>query len=276
MKTLLLVFCVLLGQMHAKEITAPPSSLTAFYSDSGLLEGPENEINFINAFPLESYDLVNIPLSGYFYLDRNPDCIKDVLRRGIAWEITTMNLIKKYASPNSTVVDIGAHIGTHTLTMSRCVGNNGRVYAFEPQMKVYRELVMNMQENDCKNISAYRCAMGDTEKMIEMRSAFPENEGATGIGSGGDYAFMLPLDDFDLNKVSFIKIDVENTEDEVLEGARQTIMRNRPVMLVEIMGNIVYSPANREQCVLRTIKKLENMGYKVSHFECNDYLAIPK
>ena len=157
------------------------------------------------------------------------------------------------------------------------MGNEGRVIAFEPQIKLYSELVMNMLLNKCQNVIAYRCALGDMIKSIEMSPSVAGNEGGTPIGRGGDIAEMITLDSLNLDNVSFIKIDVENFEYEVLFGAEQTIRRNRPYMIIEIMGN-VYSPIpNREELVQKTIRMVEQMGYSLKYIDgsWSDWLATP-
>ncbi len=92
---------------------------------------------------------------------------------------------------------------------------------------------------------------------------------------GGDYAFIAPLDSLGLKNVSLIKIDVENYEDPVLEGARKTITENRPVILIEIMGNRNANLPDRDQRVATTINLIKQMGYTVSKYGFDDYLALP-
>lgn len=230
----------------------------------------------VDNFPLALYKIYHVDGLGDFYIDSRIDIIKDELRRGHPWEPNIAELMKKHIKPGTTAVDIGAHIGTHTLSMSKFVGD-GNVVAFEPQLKLYSELVMNMKLNGCGNVTSHRCALGDTEKEIEMSPAYPGNEGGTAIGSGGDAVKMIPLDAFQLNNVSFIKMDVENFEYEVLLGAEKTIVKNRPVMIIEIMGNIYNPVPDRNERGWKTIHWLEERGYKLDFIEgsWSDWLAIP-
>ena len=83
------------------------------------------------------------------------------------------------------------------------------------------------------------------------------------------------LDSLHLNNVSFIKIDVENAENQVLQGARQTILHNRPIIILEILGSSDNQPAHRDVGVMETINFLVQLGYIVKPFTNTNYLATP-
>jgi len=255
----------------------PPVSLSVFYSEMGKFEGPEEEFLLVKNFPYEKYDVYKTDQSAQFYVDRIKDHIKDFLRNGKIWEPHLQLLIQKYTLPGSIAIDIGAHIGINTLRMSRCVGLKGKIYAFEPQKKLFTELIMNIKLNQCYNITAYRCAVGNHSGIVEMEKSLEGNEGGTGFGCGGDYAFIHPLDYFQFENVSLIKIDVENTERSVLLGAKETIARNRPIMLIEIMGTPHNAPGDRFIETVETLNLLsKEMNYAFFYLSFRDYLAIPK
>jgi FkbM family methyltransferase len=206
-------------------------TITIFHGSVDSITGPEEEVTLLKTFPRALYKIYAINGLGSFYIDSRDDIIKNELRTGRPWESDFINLMKQYVRPGTTAIDIGAHIGTHTLSLSHFVGDKGCVVAFEPQMKLYSELVMNMILNKRDNVIAYRCALGDMFKDIEMNPSVAGNEGGTLIGKGGDTAKMITLDSLNLDNVSFIKLDVENFEYEVLSGAEQTIRRNHPYMI---------------------------------------------
>lgn len=270
---------VILGLVSCKnsEEKKQDEKITIFKGDLHSIVGPNSEVAFLKAFPHLLYKVHSVNGLGSFYIDNRVDIIKNELKRGVSWEDNIVKLMKQYITPGSTVIDIGAHIGTHTLSMSKFVNNEGRVVTFEPQIKLYSELVMNMILNNCQNIIAYRCALGDTFKSIEMNPAVVDNEGGTAIGSGGDRAEMITLDSLNLDNVSFIKIDVENFEYEVLLGAEETIRRNRPYIILEIMGNVYQPIPNREELVQKTLSMLRQLGYSLTYIDgsWSDWLAVP-
>ena len=70
-------------------------------------------------------------------------------------------LFKKLIKSGMVVVDIGANIGYYTLLAAKLVGNNGRVYAFEPEPTNYRFLIKNIELNRYKNIKLIQKAVSD-------------------------------------------------------------------------------------------------------------------
>jgi FkbM family methyltransferase len=239
---------------------------------------------FVNAFPNDRYKIVMVPHQGLFYLDDEDDCVKNILKSGKPWEPEADGVIHRYARPGTTVLDIGAHIGTHTIALSHAVGKDGKVYAFEPQKKIYRELVMNMRLNQLDNVQVLRNAVGATSKKVFLGAPIAQNEGARFVApTGEEEVEMRTVDSLALVGISFMKIDVENYELEVLKGAVETIQREKPVILIEIQGNHVQASQVSHDKIghMAKIRQevvcfLESLGYTVSHFNCDDYLAIPR
>lgn len=276
MRNALLLVLALLG--CAPDEPANPNSVDAAVLAPVLLDDREHMKAYLSELPAGIYRVFRVEGLGSFYLDDINDLIKAWLRRGMLWEKHLVELFPRYVKPGSTVIDAGAHIGTHTLSFARLAGPQGRVYAFEPQRKIYRELVHNLRLNNASNVVPLRFALGDAAGVIEMSRAVLGNEGGTPIGSGGDKAEVRTLDSFGFRNVSFIKIDVEGAEDMVLQGARATIQRNRPVILIEIQGGHLYEKAKPEvrAKIDATRARLTAMGYRTEHLRGHDYLAIPQ
>ena len=144
---------------------------------------------YLDAFPSDRYQAYEVPGVGRFLVDDPNERIKSVLVAGHKWEEHIEELLAEHVRPGSVALDLGAHIGTHTMTMSRLVGPSGRVYAFEPVKKIYRELCRNLALNDASNVVPLRYALGrEPTRVIEMRPLTPGEEGGTSVGSGGDAA----------------------------------------------------------------------------------------
>lgn len=240
-------------------------------------ENQETAINFIRAFPTDEYRLYTTNF-GSFYLDPIDDIIKNELSRGVQWESYVADAINQYTKPGSLALDIGAHIGTLTLVMSHAVGPQGAVFAFEPQPKIFRELFLNMSVNNLANVEFFWAGVGDHDGEIELSPFFPMSEGSTQLAGGTDeFVQLLTIDSLNLENVSLIKIDVEQQEDQVLSGAKETILRCRPVILIEIMGgyDIATAPEDIKTKILNTVGILKEMNYSVQQIRIHDYLAIP-
>ena len=244
------------------------------------VDNPQELEQYIASFPVEKYIICNIPLQGKFYVepDRH-DTIKNVLRSGQQWEPHILKEISKYAKLGTVALDIGSHIGTFTIALSKAVGEKGTVHAFEPQRKIYRELRKNCEVNGVKNVICHRLAIGDRQQVIEMdKETYPGSEGSTGIGQGGDVVEMQTIDSFNLTNISFVKIDVERSEEQVLDGMANTILKNRPIIVIELQGGYVWetAPPAIKQKMSNSIKKLVGWGYSVQRIYVHDYLALPR
>jgi FkbM family methyltransferase len=247
-----------------------------------LLKQYQLDQDYLKAFPFSNYHITKSKCQGRFYIDLN-DHIKRVLTPNDVWEEEIIDLIKKYVKPNMVVLDIGAHIGTHTMQMSECAQKDGVVIAFEPQAKLHRELIMNLQLNNCENVIPVHSALGAENGIAYLEPVRPDNEGYRSISSKRptEKVSLATLDSFQLTSVSFIKMDVESYEFEVLKGAYETIMNNKPVMIIEIGGG--WSREEEEnidpnQHLAMVIDMLENVfNYNVTKISCKrDYLAVPK
>jgi FkbM family methyltransferase len=124
-------------------------------------------------------------------------------------------------------VDAGAHVGFWSYYLA---SQFRTVHAFEPSELFAYCFERNVR---AKNVVLHRVALGDAQGAIDLEIV-PDNTGATHVrpGTGG----MIPmkrLDDYGLDEVDFLKVDVEGYERRVLEGARQTLLRCTPVVIIE-------------------------------------------
>ncbi|MBI2743050.1 MAG: FkbM family methyltransferase [Chlamydiales bacterium] len=237
----------------------------------------ETLMEYLEDFPVKNYRVYHTKQPGYFYVDAVDDTIKDTLKRKEAWQPFLHKYISLYALPGSTVVDVGAHVGTYTAVMARAV-KDGRVVAIEPQPKLFRELVMNMALNQAINVDFYWAGAGSRVGEIELSPLASRNEGSTPLAGGtGMYVDLITIDSLNLKNVSFIKIDAVSMENEILDGARETIAKSKPVIVVEIMGEFSYETATSEikSRIDETIKKLHSFGYTTHRVSPHDYLALP-
>ena len=134
-----------------------------------------------------------------------------------------------------------------------------------------------MEVNDCHNVTPIRKALGEVAQTIELDVRDPQNEGGTAIGFGGDQAEMVTLDSLQLENVSLIKMDVERYELFVFQGAKETILRNKPVIIFELEAGKTYEESSLEERKRfdRVIDFVKGLGYTVDLIFGNDYIAFP-
>lgn len=253
------------------------------HDQCSLLDERGAMIPYLLAFPRNNYNLYFSKDTGYFYIDDIDEPIKNTLKEGKIWEAHVHDAVKKYALAGTLVLDIGAHIGTETVLMANCVGKYGQVHAFEPQKKIFRELVANCQINQIEDhVKLYHMAIGSQHCQIVtgrivVNSEGKTNEGGIGLWGGGDLVEMRTLDSFNFENVSLIKIDVEGGENDVIEGMVETLKRNKPVIIIEICGGWIWdiAPPDIKNRILVTQKKLSDLGYKVLPLKSWDYIAFP-
>jgi FkbM family methyltransferase len=211
------------------------------------------------------------------------------------WEIFMLSYFKKYYRPNSNVIDIGGNVGTHTLLLSEIISKKNKVHVFEP---VYGDIIKkNVIENKVEDqVVIYNEAVGKVNKKIEI-DIYPRNccinfgrfslvspinieldlsnETKELCKSVKKSVKIVTLDSKNITNVSLLKIDVEGMELEVLEGAYQTIEREKPVIFMEIWKSHKNETLNTPimKKLLNTLKY--NMVYIKEGYFGDDYIFIP-
>lgn len=155
-----------------------------------------------------------------------------------SFERDMVDLIDRLTKPGMIALDIGANVGLHTLRIAHRVAPNGLVYAFEPTEYAFRKLCRNAALNPNLKIEALRLALsneGATDVEIHFRSSWLADGGRADTETSK--VDFVRLDDWinrrGIERVDFIKMDIDGHEGFVLQGAVKTIERDRPDMLVE-------------------------------------------
>ena len=191
------------------------------------------------------------------------------------YEVKIDRLFEKHVKPGSTVIDIGANIGLHTLRAAQLTGETGRVIAIEPSTWATNKLRRNLELNPelTKIIEICHNALGEqVERSITLgfQSSY-RLSGKTDIYS--EVIDVLTLDSIadqsSLESVDFIKIDVDGHELHILRGAKQLLSISKPVLVVEFTPS--YS-VNYIDELTEIEKYLQSLGYLAY---TDDELSIP-
>ena len=159
-----------------------------------------------------------------------------------AYEPAVTALLARHLRVGCTVVDVGAHVGLHTLMFSRRVGSAGRVIAVEPSPASAGLLRRHLIWNACTNVSVIEAAAGNREGVIEFSyRADPTDPGgfanslAYDIGGLKRHVSMRTLDAICKGLLpDVIKIDVEGAELLVLEGAEELLACAAPTLVIAV------------------------------------------
>jgi FkbM family methyltransferase len=177
---------------------------------------------------------------GYVVYNQNDTYVGKAIELYGEYQEAEICVFRQVCKPGDYVMDIGANIGTHTLALSRIVGNEGFVFAFEPQAVIFQTLCANMAVNSIENVECFKCAVSDkdgTIRLPRLDNNQPNNFGGleVEIFDVGDSVATISLDQYfnTLKRLDFIKIDVEGMEKKVLQGARKFIDIFQPTLYVE-------------------------------------------
>ncbi|MBE6199656.1 MAG: FkbM family methyltransferase [Rikenellaceae bacterium] len=146
------------------------------------------------------------------------------------------------------VIDIGANLGYYTCPLADLVGEGGKVYAVEPVPVIFSVLKRNVGKR--KNVELLNYALGEEERAIEMANDSVASAGYFGTGRNFVSEGELSKDAVrftaqmkrgselfkGVEKIDFIKCDIEGYERVVLPEMRPLIERHHPTVLVETDG----------------------------------------
>ena len=211
---------------------------------------------------------VRLPF-GVWWMRRN-DTLGELLMTG-TFERDEIDFVQRFLRPGMVALDLGAHQGLYTLLASERVASRGRVIAFEPSSRERKSLRLHLLMNLCRNVTIDDAALGNENTQANL---FVVEGSQTGCNSlrppkAASAASPVPvsvrrLDDWlsahRIDRVDFIKLDVEGAELDVLKGASQLLQRRpRPVILAEVQDVRTLPWGYRAKEI---INHLGSQGYK--------------
>ncbi len=220
---------------------------------------------------------------GYQYLSKSsfdPEEIELVLH--------LLNLRRERYGDGVVALDCGANIGAHTIVWGIEMTDWGSVISFEAQERIYYALAGNVAINNCFNVKAVHAALGNVDLAADKRpmldipivdytkhASFGSlelkfSEKNEFIGQKIDYTKtqkvpLVSIDSLELPRIDLMKMDVEGMEEEVLNGAMNSIRQHKPILCVEILKSGGKKISNM----------LKPLGYEFFTFDIN-LLAIHK
>lgn len=196
--------------------------------------------DLLKSASVEGY-ITSVEVNGNEYRIFLPDFETDYIQRKIAggkapYEQEMLEDLARHLVPGNLVLDIGANIGNHSLYLAAIAGCD--VVSFEPNLQLAEALRYSAQLNGLEDrLSVHAVGLGAESGKAVFRESIEENLGAQSLLVGEGEIEIRTLDEFAFDKpVSAIKIDVEGMEYPVLQGGRQLIERDRPILYVECAG----------------------------------------
>ena len=185
---------------------------------------------------------------------------------GYEKEFRYFNLMIK---DDGAILDIGANIGIMTVMLAKR-HPNATIYSFEPVPENARALEKVRKFFGLQNVQIIQTALGDVDEDAKMITPTISNAKMQGLshiiesssenGETGD-VFPVQVQKLDnitslqqLEKISAIKIDVENFEYYVLKGGENMLRKHRPLVFCELWNN-----ERRDLC----FELMKSMGYSI-------------
>ena len=166
-------------------------------------------------------------------------------------------LFDQFIKEGDIVVEVGSNIGSHTIHLAQLAGNNGIVYAFEPQRLVFQILAGNIALNNIINTFCTQACVSDAPGVALVPVLNPEiqqNWGGMSLENSthGEKVPVITLDSLDLPGCDFLKVDVEGMELNVLKGAKDLIDTFRPK---------IYAEADRDDKIVELFRYIDSLDY---------------
>lgn len=182
-------------------------------------------------------------------------------------------LLKKYIRKNSIVMDIGTSYGDEVLDFSQLVGPKGKVYAFEGNKDYFEALKKTINLNNLKNVECIYAFVGSENSFL--KSVEKNNFTKESYVKGRDMEYSktgtqksIKLDNYipeiGNKDVSFIKIDTDGFELEILKGAKKLLSKNKKCTVIsEFIPNTYYGKMKN----LDVLKEYKRLGFKISKIQ---------
>ncbi|HEX6996737.1 MAG TPA: FkbM family methyltransferase [Gammaproteobacteria bacterium] len=186
-----------------------------------------------------------------------------------------VSVLKRLLAPGMVLVDAGANIGEIAMIAAKRVGATGEVIAFEPVDELADKLETNIQLNRLHNVRVVRAGLLDSTGTHPIYASSgqtqrEENDGLCSLYVGTDAVPIQTIQTTTLDRyvseqsirrVDIIKIDIEGAELACLRGAKETLVRFQPYLIVEVQRHSAAAAGYEQGDIL---DYLASFGYQFS------------
>ena len=167
-------------------------------------------------------------------------CDLEVPYEAMVWleqeEQQDLEILRDLLKPGQSFVDCGANIGIWTLVAASAVGEEGKVYAFEPNPYTFEKLDKNISLGTWESrVKLFDAAVGS--RNINLPFQCDRSHNVSSISTPSEASITVPVVTLDSilkdTRIDGIKIDVEGFELEVLQGAETILKTCQPWLIVE-------------------------------------------
>ena len=188
-------------------------------------------------------------------------------------EPISTKLVSKLLKKGMTCLDIGANIGYYVLLENKILGEEGNIIAIEPSPENFEYLEKNISRQNAKNIQSFNLAAGDKDGHINFLiyqdasnsgMVIPDNETSKWPGKVIKVAVKKIdsfLNEISVNKVDFVRMDVEGYEYHIFEGMKETLKKSKPIIHIEVHKSIM-----GDETTKKWFELLKDLGYESKYY----------
>lgn len=206
-------------------------------------------------------------LNKKLYLHPIGDVVCDNIAKGLPSEYHLVEIFHNYIKPDFIIIEGGAHIGIHTIRFSE-LANQGFIHSFEASPRNYNILKNTLDVNKINNVNLQNKALYLKNDIVYVNESFAPDQDSIVENNNGFPIEAISIDSLNLDKVDFIKLDIEGGEANAFIGAINTINRCKPIITFEYLKH-----KNVESPIPILIENNYDVFEMIGHW---DYLAIPK
>ena len=194
---------------------------------------PNDTIEFVYGSNYNDFVYSNI----YFYrILHNSIFIQKRIQKGYLFEHINLIILHSYMRKSDIAIDVGSNIGTITVPLSKMVE---KVYSFEPIKDIYKLLEYNIKRNNINNVVISKNALSNKKNNIYLKNILYNKTKYTIFDFDVDTKVQVEtIDELQIKNVGLIKIEITNMEMKILEGAKETIKKYKPIILCKFTPNI--------------------------------------
>ena len=180
---------------------------------------------------------------------------RTILESGKPYEYELLQLMLSYLKDDDCVLDVGMNIGNHSLFFA---ANGFKVIGLEANPKMREIAQKSIEINGFENlIKIIPQGVSDKEETLYFKREIYNNYGGMSLANDGNKnlgeIYCNTLDSLNLQEnFKIIKLDIEGMEAKALNGARELIAKNRP---------LIFAEANYTDDFLKVARVLDGMGY---------------
>ncbi|MFA6543127.1 MAG: FkbM family methyltransferase [Limisphaerales bacterium] len=204
---------------------------------------------------------------------------------GPNYERKESRFIRRYLKPGMVFFDVGSNVGYYTLLAAPIVGKHGRVHAFEPVSEQHDDLRANVERNQLQNVVPERLIITDRAGTMEINLGSEDNAGTASVdlvyreSRPTESVSCTTLDEYlrerGVAQVDVLKIDVEGHEPFVLRGMAGTLRTLRPLLLVEVRGDMLEEVGSSREALFEQIAAHGYVPYALTRGGWPKPMVIP-